>query len=228
MDVLFENNCYPNIINLPVSCLWVSVQEPVPEVNVPCINSILGDKLTVFAPNTTGIRYNTGKHIEIIKQLYDIGKLVDNLTDFEAVKNSFQRIAHAQIAYRELDITYSEVCDDIIETALIIAKETRNTNQADDKIKMKEIQSGITGFQGFLMSGYFRLDEAVAASAKAGYLAAKIKTDDNTPIELFQKQDMSKLIIGNVSYNFLNRLQKINKEAYYYWYKLLVTLGIEQ
>jgi hypothetical protein len=48
-------------------------------------NSILGDKLTAFAPNTTGIPYKKGKHIEIIKQLHDVSKLIDNITDISTV-----------------------------------------------------------------------------------------------------------------------------------------------
>lgn len=228
LDVLLEENYYPNTVKAPIKCRWISTEEPYPEVRMPCINSILGDKLTAFAPNTTGIRYGAGKHIEIIKQLHDVGKLVDNITDFRYVRSSFQKIADTQIGYRQLDITYTEVCDDIIETALIIARETRHMNIDKDKVKIAEIQAGINGFQGFLMSGYFRLDDAVTTSAKAAYLAAKIKANDDDSIELFDNLSVTALTIENVSYNYLNRLRKINKEAFYYWFKTLQILGIEK
>ncbi len=45
---------------------------------------MLGDKLTAFAPNTIGILYKRpnqffSKHVEIIKQLYDVAKLYDKM-----------------------------------------------------------------------------------------------------------------------------------------------------
>ncbi|MBK7097825.1 MAG: hypothetical protein IPH58_05105 [Sphingobacteriales bacterium] len=46
----------------------------------------MGDKLTAFAPNTTGIPYfkkDDSMSMEIIKQLYDIGNLFDAVTDIE-------------------------------------------------------------------------------------------------------------------------------------------------
>lgn len=228
LDVLFEDNYYPNTVKLPVKCAWISSEEPWASVEIPCVNSVLGDKLTAFAPNTTGIRYGVGKHIEIVKQLHDVGKLADNITDLNIVNVSFQNVAAAQIKYRELAITSLDICDDIIDTALIIAREGRAMNKGQDVVKMSEIQSGINGFQGFLMSGSFRLEEAIAASAKAAYLAAKIKSGKLSSFELYDDQDVSTIEIKGVDYNYLNRLRKINKVAFYYWFKALRTLEIEE
>ena len=76
-----------------------------------------------------------------------------------------------------------------------------------------EILEGIKGFQSFLMYGGFHLADAVAA-AKSAYFAAKIKTGDNTPVERYSGIISGQ--INNTEYNYLNRLQKINKEAFYY------------
>lgn len=46
-------------------------------VTMPSVDCILGDKLTAFAPHTTGIPYNIDKELEIIKQMYDISCLFD-------------------------------------------------------------------------------------------------------------------------------------------------------
>ena len=46
------------------------------------LDDILGDKLTAFAPNTTGIPYEKSglsRAMEIIKQLYDIGNLFEQM-----------------------------------------------------------------------------------------------------------------------------------------------------
>lgn len=47
-------------------------------VRVPCAECILGDKMTAFAPHTTGIPLGVGKSMEIIKQLFDVASLIDN------------------------------------------------------------------------------------------------------------------------------------------------------
>ena len=41
------------------------------KVNLPDKNCILGDKLTAFAPHTTGIPTGEDKELEIKKQLFD-------------------------------------------------------------------------------------------------------------------------------------------------------------
>ena len=45
------------------------------EVTIPELNCILGDKLTAFAPHTTGIPLGVGKDVEVLKQMYDVASL---------------------------------------------------------------------------------------------------------------------------------------------------------
>lgn len=56
LDILFEKNYYPNIIEIPIQTKWIESDENI-TVFMPDIDSITGDKLTAFAPNTTGIKY---------------------------------------------------------------------------------------------------------------------------------------------------------------------------
>ena len=61
-------------------------------VNVPILEDILGDKLTAFAPNTTGIPYfkkEDSMSMEIIKQLYDIGNLFDVVNELSVIRTTF-------------------------------------------------------------------------------------------------------------------------------------------
>ena len=57
LDILFEKNNYQNIIQLPVTSVFVPIIDEPFLVNIPSLEDILGDKLTAFAPNTTGIPY---------------------------------------------------------------------------------------------------------------------------------------------------------------------------
>jgi hypothetical protein len=63
------------LLRLPVKTSWLVTDQQDIFVNVPSVASIAGDKLTAFAPTTTGILYGKGKEVEIVKQLHDINKL---------------------------------------------------------------------------------------------------------------------------------------------------------
>ena len=101
LDVLFEKNKYPKTIIKQIKHpLIKDIGEP-SQVTIPSINSILGDKLTAFAPKTTGIKYGIGKNTEIIKQLFDIGTLFNYCSDLKEVKESFIKICENEINYRD-------------------------------------------------------------------------------------------------------------------------------
>ncbi len=67
LDVLFEKCPYSHLTNAKVHSKFTKCDDSFTEVQVPSINCILGDKLTAFAPNTTGIPYKVDKEMEIIK-----------------------------------------------------------------------------------------------------------------------------------------------------------------
>lgn len=74
LDILFDKNNYPKIIETPITSKFIKIDDNSTFVKVPVIDCLLGDKLTAFAPNTTGVPYNRGKEIEIIKQLFMLPK----------------------------------------------------------------------------------------------------------------------------------------------------------
>lgn len=60
LDVLFEGNQYAELCRKEIKCdLLITEGEPV-YVRMPTSNCILGDKLTAFAPHTTGIPLRVG------------------------------------------------------------------------------------------------------------------------------------------------------------------------
>ena len=100
LDILFAENHYPKLVEIPLETDWLLQDDKRIVVTTPDINSILGDKLTAFAPNTTGIPYNAEKEKEILKQLFDIGNLFDLLTDIAIFKQSFLETVKDEIKYR--------------------------------------------------------------------------------------------------------------------------------
>lgn len=82
-DILIKDHSYPELISVPIATKWIKANTA-EEVKVPSIDSITGDKLTAFAPNTIGIPYYKGSDsfaMEICKQLYDLSKLFPHIGD---------------------------------------------------------------------------------------------------------------------------------------------------
>lgn len=236
LDILIESSIYPQLEERPIMTKWIETDGET-MITVPSIDSITGDKLTAFAPNTIGIPYFKGKDkqsfsMEICKQLFDLSKLFEKIQNMEVVAVSFHAFAKHEIAYRkkeipEVELTPKMVLQDTIDTCIILAKRGRGHN--DEKVKFKELQRGILAFgTGFLMAGSFRIDDAVPASARIAYLAAKILVSDLSPITYYKGQDTQELIIEDPKWNFLMRLKRQpDKSAFFYWYKTVELLTIE-
>lgn len=235
LDILFDSPHYPELIESSVEISWVSVAEPVTSITTPSINAICGDKLTAFAPETVGIPYYKGDRLftmEICKQLFDLGKLFENITDISIVKTSFSAFAKAELSYRSSDESFNkrnlketDVLWDTINTCTIIAKRERNPT-AESKKKFQELNLGIRSFgSAFLMTGNFRIEEALAASARVAYLNAILLQDDITEIEYYEGQDISELAIEKADWVFLNKLKRQpDKSIFYYWFKAVELL----
>ncbi len=230
LDLLIEDSIYPELIERPVASNWIETDVET-TVTVPSIDSITGDKLTAYAPNTIGIPYFKGKDqqpfsMEICKQLYDLSKLFERIEILETVAASFKAFAEQEIEYRkngnpDSEITPDMVLQDTIDTSIIIAK--RGGGSDDEKAKFAELQRGIKALNsGFLMTGKFRIDNAVPASSRIAFLATKILVNDLTPIANFEGQDIKELNVEDPDWDFLNRLKRQpDKSSFYYWYQTL-------
>jgi predicted nucleotidyltransferase component of viral defense system len=220
LDILFEEVLYAQIVKLPIVSPFVPVKGDPIMVRVPCLEDLLGDKLTAFAPNTAGIPYYKGEDsmsMEIIKQLYDIGILFDRSADLRIVKETFHRFAKTELGYRKVnDKTEIDVLADIFHTALCIA--SRGELGKGD---FDELLSGIRRVTGFIFSENYHIEKAIVSASKASYLSALISSD-KTAIEKFENpRQIKDWMISNPSYNKLNKLKKSNPEAFFYWYKTI-------
>lgn len=226
LDILFEAVHYQKLENIRIQSSFVPEKETPLTVKTPCLEDITGDKLTAFAPNTTGIPYFKGEDsmsMEIIKQLYDIGNLADNVSDIETIKSTFKTFAATELSYRELDnLTEHDVIEDIYQTALCIV-----TRGADGKGDFDELQKGIQRISRFVFSESYHIEKAIVHASKAAYLATLIN-ENTSKIEKFnnplQMKDWTILEPMNTK---LNRLKKSNPEAFFYWYKISQILNTD-
>ena len=235
LDILFDSPHYPEFIESAIEVSWLSVDGTTTTISTPSINSICGDKLTAFAPETIGIPYYKQEQLfamEICKQLFDLGKLFENITDISIVKKSFSAFAKAELSYRSSDedfnkrkITETEVLFDSINTCAIISKRERNPT-AETKKKFEDLNRGIRSFgSAFLMTRHFRIEEAMAASARVAYLNAILLQPKIIEIEYYEGQDISELTIEDEEWAYLNKLKRQpDKSIFCYWYKVVELL----
>lgn len=228
LDIVFTGNPYPLLANRPIQTEWLLMEGNPLEVIIPDINSIIGDKLTAFAPNTTGVPYGIEKEKEIMKQLFDIACLFDLLTDIELVKRSFRECVKSEIEYRpERQIDSSEqVLRDIIETSLLISRIVK-LSRDEERRELRQIYTGINQFRHYVFEGTFSLLDAQVACSKTAFLAAIILTDYKGVLQKFNPViPLSDYMITNPDYNFLNkRLKFVGRgEALYYWFQTIKLL----
>ena len=184
---------------------------------MPSVDCILGDKLTAFAPHTTGIPLGIGKELEIIKQMYDVAALIDVFDDFEDVYNSYMAIVETEINYRGLDISANEVLMDTIDTAACIA----GRGQIGHEYPM--YLAGIKSISTHIYDERYSAEKAVQSACKTMYLAACILRKSN-----FEKVIDCNLYldcnIGKSNYSKLSKLRKFNAEAFAYVVKTVELL----
>lgn len=214
LDVLFSTNLYPALIELPISHDWLHSEGDVLMVKTPTIESIAGDKLTAFAPNTTGILYEKGRPVEIIKQLFDLGFLFDNATDFKLMREAYLRVVSEEIQYRNLSIEWRDALADTFDTCLLLSLR----DEKEDKYK--HLQTGIKNIVNFILES-FRIEEAIICAAKVAYTTRIFLQEENVMQRFPGPEQIADLFIDNPTYGKLNRLQKSNPEAFFYWYHTL-------
>ena len=225
LDVLFDEHSYPEIVKTPIKSYWIDTDDEIVKVKTPSIDAILGDKLTVFAPNTTGIKYGIDKSMEIMKQLFDIGRLFDYFENIEVVANSFVKIARKELKYRKLSKATDDVLWDVIQTSLIVSQFPSGAKS--DSPELKELSDGLKRFRGFPIDTAFRADDAILAAAKSAYLATIILTKNFIEIEKYSNKAKYNEPDFSGNHKHLTKLKKRKIEAYYYWCKVFETLTIE-
>ncbi|MCB9211599.1 MAG: nucleotidyl transferase AbiEii/AbiGii toxin family protein [Ignavibacteriales bacterium] len=187
LDVVFDKSPYSEIIEVAVENDFLLSDSSNIMVKVPSINSITGDKLTAFAPNTIGVPYQKGKELQIIKQLYDVSRLCELTDSLETVRNTFEKVCDAQFSYLGKEFSYDDVLNDTIYTAFLLGMRNRNKGEAKDKFD--ELMIGIKSFPPYLPTPQYTEFNAIEDTSKAALLAAKLLVKNYDPFPIISKVD---------------------------------------
>lgn len=216
LDVLNEDCHYAETTKVPIVSPFIKMDGETESVLVPSIGDILGDKLTVFAPNTTGIPYFKGENdcsLEIIKQLYDVGRLFDMTDDLTVTSESFKRIAEVELSYRNLPNDPNLIFDDIRQTALCMA-----TRGKEGIGNLDMLIKGVGKIKSFMFQSNYTLEKAITDAAKAAYVATSIEKRNLIPVKYSgNPSDIAELEISTTLTTRLNKLKRSLPEAYFYW-----------
>jgi len=217
LDVLYEDSAYQNIVQVPIASPFLSTDDEPIMVNVPSMEDLLGDKLSAFAPHTTGIPYFKGTKncsVEIIKQLFDISCLFERIESLDVAANTYKSIVPVELGYRKLNSTpLSNVLKDTLSTCLCIS-----TRGASNKDEFEMLQDGISRIKSFIHSEKYNLESSIRDASRAAYLSACILSGTMSPVH-YQGQDVSSLALPSSLNPKLKKLQIAIPEAYYYWCK---------
>ena len=211
LDVVFENNPYKSLVERPIrNDLIITDGNDDYSVKLPDINSILGDKLTAFAPHTTGIEFGKNKELEIIKQMFDCWTLIQDFDNFEAVKNVYDNVSTIEMGYRGIKGDNKQIMLDTIRSCIcIIARGAINYEE------YKYYSMGIDAIKGHIFKGKINGENAGFYVSEILYFVTCLLTD--TIYKKIIVTDTSKIekikLKGSKQLNYL-RMVNINAYAY--------------
>lgn len=219
LDVLYEYNNYARLIKKPIDNMLIITKEPYEKVTMPTVDCIMGDKLTAFAPHTTGVPLGIDKELEIIKQMYDVSCLFDEFNNYEDVYNSYMSTVKAEISYRGGNFSIEDVLWDTIDSAASIA--SRGTIGEDYNLFL----SGIKKIATHIFDGKFNAEIAILKACKVMYIAACIL--HNVPIQKISNVDeYHNANISKSKYKKLGKIRNLEPEGFAYVVKAVEILNV--
>lgn len=223
LDLLYDKVLYAHVNNIELKSQILDLDGPPTLIRCPSPECLLGDKLTAFAPHTTGIRYNNGKALEMAKQLFDIGTLFDHIEKPGLFFETYERVAAMELEYRKLaPITTEDVLRDTLSTALMLGMRGYKYDQNE----YDELDKGIQSLRSHIYIGTFTSENAIVAGSKVAYLAALTLTHTATISRFDRNIDLAYLHINaRDDLQRLERLKKSSIEAFYYFFQTLELLG---
>lgn len=190
LDIVFEENVFKDLEQHKIDFLLLKTEEPYLSVFTPSLEEMLIDKLTAFAPTSIGITYESGKITEIIKQMYDVSIISQNV-DYSKIQHKlYHEIATKQIKRRSLEVTPMQTLTDTIETAINIL-----TKGGISQENYSKLQESINGFSGYVYGRRFTGADADACAVDAIVVATIVLMEgyDN------YQEAISKQVSENIS-----------------------------
>ena len=152
--------------------------------------------------------------MEIMKQLFDVSSILDRTDTLETVRRTFNKVVPIELGYRGLDeLSADDVLADAYNTAMNIC-----LYGALDPQEYTWLTSGAHRVNGFILTENYAMERAVRDAAKVAYLARLLQLGIDEVRHYTPDNDatLASEIIESPDFNKLNRLKKVNTEAFFY------------
>lgn len=232
LDVVEESRDAHAIVELPIRTHFLEPEQE-RRVRVPTVESLLGDKLTAFAPYTTGVPFHSEKSGEeqlqqVAKQLFDVAALFDVATDFGAVAKAYDAVCAQEIEYRGSKHTREDALDDTFRAciALTASKKAVLAEYPDASL----LHSGLDRMRGHLTQPEFSQGQEARRklAAKAAVLAAHLQAGIPFDFASMRYTGISEQIealrsatLNGLPLSWIDGIKAVNPEAYHYWYQAI-------
>ncbi|MBL0321705.1 MAG: nucleotidyl transferase AbiEii/AbiGii toxin family protein [Ignavibacteria bacterium] len=180
LDVIFISSLNPFRVPVDVTNQILSVTTPYTQVYVPSIEALLGEKLTAIATLTTGVPLS--KELDMVKQVFDVHRLMPVAQDPMDVLTAFERTLEVQRECFNQNYNKNEVIADICQLALA----HYHDNNAVYHLTLKTAtQSGVKSFRAYTARGVvFREERFRLTLLKAAlYLTATVNGRQYIPYD---------------------------------------------
>lgn len=227
LDVVQEAHCPHETTTLPIRTSFLTPDREI-RVRLPTIESLLGDKLTAFAPTTTGVpvRWPDGKEGEVMqvaKQLFDIGTLFEHSTDFAQIARVYDGVQAQEAGYRGNAHTREQTLTDTINACLGVTalRPAHHAVFPDAPL----ILDGFRKLGGHLVQSPFNEGHRRIMAARAGVLAAHLRAGRQFDFAVArytrseaQIETLRTATLAGHQHGWLDGIKAVNAEAYHYWH----------
>lgn len=219
LDVLHSANPFPSVQKKPIDFPFIKIRKSV-SVTIPTIDSLIGDKLTAFAPHTIGVPLEAERSMQIMKQLFDLGELFLQATNVKEISTSYNAFVRTESAYRQRAFDRAEALEDTLNACFLLSQLDLKGSIENETTSI--LRKGIQQINSHLIGISFGLLQAKVAASKVAMLAALLLTDAAIDIRelFFHESKIDDIRDARISEDrrILNRLKAVSPQAFYYWH----------
>jgi len=225
LDVVEEATCLVDLVSKPIRTAFIEVEREV-LVRLPTVEGLFGDKLTAFAPHTTGVPFyppngNACDTMQVVKQLFDVAELFDVIEDLASVARAYDAMQGLENGYRGGGFTREATLIDSRDAVYALA--SRGLKGVAPSAEADMLWDGSRRLQSHLIGGRFDINDARIAAGKVALLSTVLRRNriDLAPAVLRYDGDAEALRPLQIEgeWRALNRMKGASPEAFFYWHK---------
>ncbi len=220
LDIVFDDNPYLKVIKAPIKSNFLLSEGENLNVIIPDKNCILGDKLTAFAPHTTGIPFGKDKELEIIKQLFDCWTLLNEMDDYDMVFKTYDKVSRIELDYRGLECNPDDCLKDTIDSCICILG--RGSIRPDD---YKKFSIGINSIQGHVFEDRINGENVGIYACELLYLATCLLTKQTEYTRILNPEEYRDVKLNIKGIKKISSIRNVNPLAYAYMIKSMILLN---